>query len=82
MFVLFFIMMVGNIGVWNKKFGDSIVFGEVFVEIEIDKVQMDFEFQEEGVLVKVFKDMGVKDVVVGNVSYILLFFIVLNFEFI
>jgi len=38
----------------------------VLVEIETDKAQMDFEFQEEGVLAKVLKDSGEKDVAVGN----------------
>lgn len=63
-------MTAGNIGAWNKKPGDSIAPGEVLVEIETDKAQMDFEFQEEGVLAKVLKDTGAKDVAVGNVSYI------------
>ncbi|KAK4205018.1 2-oxoacid dehydrogenases acyltransferase-domain-containing protein [Triangularia verruculosa] len=59
-------MTAGNIGAWNKKPGDSIAPGEVLVEIETDKAQMDFEFQEEGVLAKVLKDTGAKDVAVGN----------------
>ena len=61
-------MTAGNIGAWQKKPGDSISPGEVLVEIETDKAQMDFEFQEEGVLAKVLKDSGEKDVAVGNVS--------------
>jgi pyruvate dehydrogenase E2 component (dihydrolipoamide acetyltransferase) len=40
----------------------------VLVEIETDKAQMDFEFQEEGILAKVLKDSGSKDVPVGSVS--------------
>lgn len=44
--------------------------GDVLVEIETDKAQMDFEFQEEGVLAKVLKDAGEKDVAVGSVSVI------------
>ncbi|KAK0663469.1 2-oxoacid dehydrogenases acyltransferase-domain-containing protein [Cercophora samala] len=59
-------MTAGNIGAWNKKPGDTIAPGEVLVEIETDKAQMDFEFQEEGVLAKVLKDTGAKDVAVGN----------------
>jgi len=59
-------MTAGNIGAWQKKPGDSIAPGEVLVEIETDKAQMDFEFQEEGVLAKVLKDSGEKDVAVGN----------------
>jgi pyruvate dehydrogenase E2 component (dihydrolipoamide acetyltransferase) len=60
-------MTAGNIGTWQKKAGDSVVPGDVLVEIETDKAQMDFEFQEEGVLAKILKDSGEKDVAVGNV---------------
>ncbi|KAG6355807.1 hypothetical protein INS49_003773 [Diaporthe citri] len=59
-------MTAGNIGAWQKKPGDSIAPGDVLVEIETDKAQMDFEFQEEGVLAKVLKEQGEKDVAVGN----------------
>ncbi|KAK5652895.1 hypothetical protein OQA88_9561 [Cercophora sp. LCS_1] len=59
-------MTAGNIGAWQKKPGDSIEPGEVLVEIETDKAQMDFEFQEEGVLAKILKETGEKDVAVGN----------------
>jgi pyruvate dehydrogenase E2 component (dihydrolipoamide acetyltransferase) len=61
-------MTAGNIGAWQKKPGDSIEPGEVLVEIETDKAQMDFEFQEEGVIAKLLKEPGEKDVAVGNVS--------------
>ena len=61
-------MTAGNIGAWQKKAGDSIAPGDVLVEIETDKAQMDFEFQEEGVLAKILKESGEKDVAVGNVS--------------
>ncbi|KAI0467660.1 dihydrolipoamide acetyltransferase component [Xylaria cf. heliscus] len=59
-------MTAGNIGAWQKKAGDTIAPGEVLVEIETDKAQMDFEFQEEGIIAKVLKDAGEKDVAVGN----------------
>lgn len=59
-------MTSGNIGTWQKKAGDTVVPGDVLVEIETDKAQMDFEFQEEGVLAKILKDSGEKDVAVGN----------------
>ena len=61
-------MTSGNIGSWQKQPGDSLAPGDVLVEIETDKAQMDFEFQEEGVLAKILKDSGAKDVPVGNVS--------------
>lgn len=57
----------GNIGTWQKKAGDSLAPGDVLVEIETDKAQMDFEFQEEGTLAKVLEDSGAKDVAVGSV---------------
>ncbi|KAJ0337889.1 hypothetical protein COL154_012663 [Colletotrichum chrysophilum] len=59
-------MTAGNIGAWQKKPGDSVAPGDVLVEIETDKAQMDFEFQEEGVIAKILKDAGEKDVAVGN----------------
>lgn len=62
-------MTAGNIGTWQKKAGDAISPGDVLVEIETDKAQMDFEFQEEGVLAKILKDSGEKDIAVGNVSW-------------
>ena len=61
-------MTSGNIGTWQKKVGDAIAPGDVLVEIETDKAQMDFEFQEDGVLAKILKESGEKDVAVGNVS--------------
>lgn len=62
-------MTAGNIGAWQKKPGDAITPGDVLVEIETDKAQMDFEYQEEGVLAKILKQTGDKDVAVGNVSF-------------
>lgn len=63
-------MTAGNIGTWQKKAGDSLAPGDVLVEIETDKAQMDFEFQEEGTLAKILKESGEKDVAVGNVCFI------------
>ena len=60
-------MTAGNIGVWQKHAGDTLQPGDVLVEIETDKAQMDFEFQEEGVLAKVLKESGEKDISVGSV---------------
>ncbi|KAL4732391.1 pyruvate dehydrogenase complex dihydrolipoamide acetyltransferase component (E2) [Fusarium chlamydosporum] len=59
-------MQAGNIGAWQKKPGDSIAPGDVLVEIETDKAQMDFEFQEEGVIAKILKEAGEKDIPVGS----------------
>lgn len=60
-------MSAGNIGAWQKKAGDGLQPGDVLVEIETDKAQMDFEFQDEGVLAKVLKETGEKEVPVGSV---------------
>ncbi|SMR59160.1 unnamed protein product [Zymoseptoria tritici ST99CH_1E4] len=59
-------MTSGNIGSWQKQAGDALAPGDVLVEIETDKAQMDFEFQEDGILAKILKDSGTKDVAVGN----------------
>ena len=59
-------MQAGNIGSWQKKPGDTIAPGEVLVEIETDKAQMDFEFQEEGVIAKLLRESGEKDIAVGT----------------
>ncbi|KAG1446870.1 hypothetical protein G6F56_009438 [Rhizopus delemar] len=59
-------MTAGAIGTWQKKVGDEIQPGDVLVEIETDKAQMDFECQEEGFLAKVLIDAGAKDVAVGQ----------------
>lgn len=61
-------MQAGNIGAWQKQEGDTLAPGDVLVEIETDKAQMDFEFQEEGTLAKILKAQGEKEVAVGNVS--------------
>jgi pyruvate dehydrogenase E2 component (dihydrolipoamide acetyltransferase) len=60
-------MTQGNIGSWQKDAGDVINPGDVLVEIETDKAQMDFEFQDEGKIAKILKPSGSKDVAVGNV---------------
>ena len=60
-------MTAGNIGAWQKAPGETLAPGDVLVEIETDKAQMDFEFQEDGVLAKILKETGEKDVAVGNV---------------
>ncbi|KAG0309043.1 pyruvate dehydrogenase complex dihydrolipoamide acetyltransferase component (E2) [Dissophora globulifera] len=55
-------MTMGNIGAWQKKVGDAIAPGDVLVEIETDKAQMDFENQEEGFIAKILAESGSKDV--------------------
>ncbi|KAJ8322739.1 pyruvate dehydrogenase complex dihydrolipoamide acetyltransferase component (E2) [Batrachochytrium dendrobatidis] len=59
-------MTQGNLGKWHKKIGDQISPGDVLVEIETDKAQMDFECQEEGFLAKILIPAGEKDVAVNT----------------
>lgn len=59
-------MIQGNVGPWQKSIGDQLTPGDVLVEIETDKAQMDFEFQEDGYLAKILVDQGSKDVPVGK----------------
>lgn len=59
-------MTQGNVGAWQKAIGDQLSPGDVLVEIETDKAQMDFEFQEEGFLAKILVEQGSKDVPVGT----------------
>ncbi|KAJ2712033.1 pyruvate dehydrogenase complex dihydrolipoamide acetyltransferase component (E2) [Coemansia spiralis] len=54
-------MTQGNVGQWQKSVGDKIQPGDVLVEIETDKAQMDFEFQEEGYLAQILAPTGTKD---------------------
>lgn len=61
-------MTAGGIGKFQKAVGDAINPGDVLVEIETDKAQMDFECQEEGFLAKVFVSEGDKDIPVGKVT--------------
>ena len=59
-------MTQGNLGVWKKQIGDEIVPGDVIVEIETDKAQMDFESQEEGFLAKLLVHGNTKDISVNS----------------
>jgi pyruvate dehydrogenase E2 component (dihydrolipoamide acetyltransferase) len=61
-------MTHGTIGKWHKQPGDAIVPGDVLVEIETDKAQMDFECQEEGYLAKILVESGTKDVEIHRVG--------------
>lgn len=59
-------MVQGNLAVWVKKEGDSLSPGDVIAEVETDKAQMDFEFQDEGYLAKILVPEGTKDVPVNK----------------
>ncbi|OLL21712.1 Dihydrolipoyllysine-residue acetyltransferase component of pyruvate dehydrogenase complex, mitochondrial [Neolecta irregularis DAH-3] len=59
-------MTHGGIGSWSKKEGDQIAPGDVLVEIETDKAQMDFEFQDDGYIAKILAETGTKDVPINQ----------------
>ncbi|KAJ2664556.1 pyruvate dehydrogenase complex dihydrolipoamide acetyltransferase component (E2) [Coemansia sp. RSA 1200] len=59
-------MTQGNVGQWQKSVGDKIEPGDVLVEIETDKAQMDFEFQDEGYLAKILAPVGTKDLPIDS----------------
>ncbi|KAJ4358746.1 pyridoxine biosynthesis protein [Didymosphaeria variabile] len=59
-------MTEGNIATWKVKEGDSFVAGDVLLEIETDKAQMDVEAQDDGVLAKILQGDGSKAVQVGT----------------
>ncbi|KAG0328804.1 hypothetical protein BGZ99_004468 [Dissophora globulifera] len=46
-------MTEGTITAWKKKEGDSVVAGDVLLEIETDKAGMDVEAVEDGILAKI-----------------------------
>ncbi|KAF2867887.1 pyruvate dehydrogenase protein x component [Massariosphaeria phaeospora] len=59
-------MTEGNIATWKVKEGDSFVAGDVLLEIETDKAQMDVEAQDDGILAKIIVWDGSKAVQVGS----------------
>ena len=46
-------MTEGNIASWKVKEGDEFVAGDVLLEVETDKAQMDVEAQDDGVMAKI-----------------------------
>lgn len=58
-------MTEGGIVEWKFKEGDSFQAGDVLLEVETDKAQIDVEADDEGVLVKIYKENGSKNVQVG-----------------
>lgn len=59
-------MTEGNIASWKVKEGDSFVAGDVLLEIETDKAQMDVEAQDDGILAKIMQGDGAKGIAVGT----------------
>jgi pyruvate dehydrogenase E2 component (dihydrolipoamide acetyltransferase) len=63
-------MEMGNIAIWHTKVGEEFKEGNVLVEIETDKATMDYVIEDDGVLAKILKDSGTKDIPVGTVRNI------------
>ncbi|KAL8901946.1 MAG: hypothetical protein Q9192_000247 [Flavoplaca navasiana] len=59
-------MTEGNITSWKIREGDSFVTGDVLLEIETDKAQMDVEAQDDGKMAKITQADGSKGVKVGS----------------
>ncbi|KAL8733835.1 MAG: hypothetical protein Q9166_001823 [cf. Caloplaca sp. 2 TL-2023] len=59
-------MTEGNIANWKVKEGDSFSTGDVLLEIETDKAQMDVEAQDDGKMVRITQADGSKGVKVGS----------------
>ncbi|KAI8328153.1 hypothetical protein BC941DRAFT_445561 [Chlamydoabsidia padenii] len=56
-------MTEGTIHKWQKKEGDSFSAGEVLLELETDKAQIDVEAPEDGILAKIMLGDGQKGAV-------------------
>lgn len=55
-----------TVGQWLKKEGDSILMGDIVVELETDKVDVEVGAEASGVLVRIVKPQG-EDVKIGDV---------------
>ncbi|OBA26199.1 pyruvate dehydrogenase [Hanseniaspora valbyensis NRRL Y-1626] len=55
-------MTQGGLAIWSMKAGDRLEPGCVLAEVETDKAQMEFEFQEDGFLAKTLVPEGSKDI--------------------
>lgn len=64
-------MEKGGIISWKFKPGEKFEAGEVLLEVETDKAQIDVEAQDDGQMVKILVNDGAKDVSVGTpIAYI------------
>lgn len=59
-------MTQGGLAVWSKQVGDRLEPGCVLAEVETDKAQMEFEFQEDGFLAKILVPEGTKDIPINT----------------
>ncbi|KAK9469331.1 hypothetical protein V1512DRAFT_256009 [Lipomyces arxii] len=59
-------MTEGGISAWKVKEGEAFSAGDIILEVETDKAQMDVEAQDDGILVKIIENDGAKEIPVGN----------------
>ncbi|KAG5977465.1 hypothetical protein E4U56_007768 [Claviceps arundinis] len=59
-------MTEGNIATWKVKEGETYSAGDVLLEIETDKANMDVEAQEDGIVMKIMAQDGAKAIQVGT----------------
>ncbi|PIA15600.1 hypothetical protein COEREDRAFT_81925 [Coemansia reversa NRRL 1564] len=59
-------MTQGGIARWEKKEGESFAAGDLLLQIETDKAQMDVEAQDDGVLVKIIVPEGTQNVAINS----------------
>jgi 2-oxoglutarate dehydrogenase E2 component (dihydrolipoamide succinyltransferase) len=59
-------VLEATVGQWRKKEGDHVTPGEVVVELETDKVDLEVGAEQEGVLAKIERKEG-EDVRIGDV---------------
>ncbi|KAJ2440595.1 hypothetical protein IWW46_003908 [Coemansia sp. RSA 2440] len=60
-------MTEGGIARWEKQEGEAFAAGDLLLQIETDKAQMDVEAQDDGVLVKILAPEGAQNVRVNSV---------------
>jgi len=58
-------MEEGTISEWNKEEGEAFLAGDVLCQVETDKATVDFEAQDDGVLVKILVDAGPEMIACG-----------------
>lgn len=64
-------MEKGGIVNWKFKVGDKFEAGDVLLEVETDKAQIDVEAQDDGQMVKIVVGDGAKDINVGaTIAYL------------
>ncbi|KAJ1721437.1 hypothetical protein LPJ53_004045 [Coemansia erecta] len=59
-------MTEGGIARWEKKEGEAFAAGDLLLQIETDKAQMDVEAQDDGILVKILAPEGAQGVRVNS----------------